>query len=606
MKRILTYFVFVFTAVLLFFPMSVHAQNSPPPANSETQLWFCLNPVNYTESEHTTSLVLKDGITIDTTKPTYIVAKIALNIGDETPSEKDSAMTTGDTALDTKIFNSTEGFISLQNKLGFSGGVVPPGTNPTNTFPIVWKDDLSKTLGEDKRVHFWYGMQEGVSLSTDISGGAGAQQQATFGFEKAKGANDCAFLSWDPFGYVFDSVTHGPIKGVYVRLLTSKTEGGTYSPVPVGIGTGKVSQNPVVTNNDGSYKFYVDPGFYKLELLGDTAKSTNKYIIEKNIKNIKPGYDEFGYEQLYIAEKPEVIHELAGKVERRDIAIETIGAPAPFSRGGPKFKEFFVNRSIQNGVPMVRISGRSFFIPVDLVAVYKDENNIILDEIPFSLTKGHTYLPQNSSDERNFDIWMDVRTKDKKGFLTEVKATSKYSTLFSTFRIDPMPSYLDGIATDKASKPIVSGLVGIYPIGSDKPSFKTTTDKNGHFIVNSDQLPPLPYMLRYTTATGDEVKVTTTEYLKSNASYHAEKLIDSYSVKITNLDSNVLKANNNMKGNTSLNKRTQPTGAQVNKKVASGMQGVVMALIVLVILIVSVGGIFVVMKYKQHQLPPTM
>ncbi|MFH0773631.1 MAG: hypothetical protein V1922_04960 [bacterium] len=598
MKHFLKYFVFV--AVTLLFTVSVFAQNSPPPKNSELQRWFCLKPTLI--DGHESSLSVKDGVVIDSKKPTYVVVKISFEGGTagENPTAEKSAITTGNSTLDNHIFSSSTGLDKLVKDFGFEGGV--EGGNPTNTFPVKWKDFVS-----EERAHFWYGMQESDPVPAAGNGSLGSQQQGTFAFDKAKGATDCEFINWDPFGYVFDAVTHGPIKGVYVRLLTSATENGTYTPVPVGIGTGKVPANPALTNSDGSYKFYVSPGFYKLELLGDAAQSSKKYIIEKDINNVKPGYAEFGYEQLYIAEKPEVIHELAGKVERRDIAIKTIGAPAPLLTDGPQLKEIIVNRSIQNGESKIRVSGRALFIPIDLVAVYKDINNIVLEEKRFSLVHGHNYVPQNSGDERNFDIWMDAQTKDQKGTLAEVKTVSKYTTKSFSYHVDPMPSFLDGIANDKTGKPIIDGFVRVYPIGSDQSAFKTTTDKNGHFTVNSDQLPPLPYSLLYTTVTGDEIKVTTTEYLKQNAAYHKENLINPYSVKSTepNPSTAQTKTNGNTSGSTST--RVQPTIVQGGGITSFGMQGIIMIVMTLVILVMIGVGAFVVMRSKQQQqIPPQM
>ncbi len=605
MNKILKYL--TLSMVVLLSSSLVYAADPPAPANSVTQKWFCLKPTR--TGTHESSLAVKDGVTYDTTKPTYVVVKIAYDIGDTNPSADNSGMTAGSATLDTHIFNSTDGLNKLVEKLGFSGGV-SKGGNPASAFPVEWADDLSKTQGgSEARSHFWYGMQEETPVPTTVpvQGNQGAQQQGTIDWVKSqgKGAADCEFLSWDPFGYVFDAVTHGPIQGVYVQLLTSKTTNGEYTPVPVGIGTGKVPANPVVTNSDGSYKFYVDPGFYKLELLGDAAKSSKKYTIEKDITKIKTGYKEFGYEQIYIAETPEVIQEVAGKVERRDIAIETIGAPAPFSTNGPKVQEIFVHSAIQNGEQMIRLSGRVQFIPVDLIAIYKDSGNVVVEEKKFSLVPGHKYVPQNSTNDRNFDIWTNASSADGKGALSELRVVSKYSTKIQTISIPPMPSYLDGIAYGSSNAPVVGGTVGIYLEGSNKPAYITSTDSVGHFVVTSEWIPSFPYELRYTSATGDTTKVTTTEYLKQNGAYHASKAVQSYSAIITDASGktkNLKTAANAAKPSgrgTDLLPTTPGQGS-----ITSGTQGIIMLIVVIMMLLMIGVGAFVVMKSKQSQLPP--
>ena len=598
MKYILKNLVLILVVFLAV--VSVSAQDPSVPT-SEGMHWFCLSKVSADPSTHTAVLTVKEGVGYQDGKDAAVVVRIAFDHeldGAVNLTADNSGMTTADPGLDLKILGGTQGLEELQSKLGFSNAGIVDGSNPTKTFPVTWKDDLANTSGgAEDRAHYWYGVQEAVPVGDTAAGGAGAQQQGTFTFDQAASAKDCDVVRWDPFGYVFDAQTHGAVAGVYVRILTSTTENGVYTPVPVGIGKGMVGQNPILTQKDGSYRFYVDPGYYKLELLGDKAKSAQKYTIEKNITTIKPGFEEFGYEQIYIAQNAEVIHELTGKVERRDIAIETIGAPAPFSVDGPKLKDITVNRSVKNRDQMVRISGMVSQIPVDFTAIYKDINDRVTSEEKFSLKHGHTYVPAGLHDERNFDLWIRAQSKDGSGVFKELRITSKYSNKVITLPISPMPSFLDGIANTKSGVPMVGGTVGIYPIGRKKPSYTTKTDEKGHFVVRTEWIPPFPYELRYTTITGDVTKVTTTDYLKQNITYHKENLINSYSVNTTEPDTNTAKTNNGTK-----KEMPQPTGTQVGGIAASRIQGIIIVVIVLMILVAIGVGTFILMRSKQQ--PP--
>jgi hypothetical protein len=581
---------------------------TPPPSASANMRWFCLSKVSADPGSHTAVLKVKDGVSYQSDKEVNVVVRIAFDHDESNLTAENSGMTTANPTLDQKILGGTAGLDALQSKLGFTSAGIVGGKNPTSVFPITWTDDLSKTSGGSQdRAHYWYGVQEAVPVQNTANGGEGGFQQGTFDFAQANGANDCEVIRWDPFGYVFDAQTHGPIEGVYVRILSSKTENGVYTPMPVGIGAGKVPQNPIATQKDGSYRYYVDPGFYKLELLGDVGKSSRKYVIEKDLSKIKPGYEEFGYEQIYLAEKPEVIREVVGKVERRDIAIETIGAPAPFSVDGPKLKDIIVNRSMQNGEQKVRLSGMVAQIPVDLIAVYKDNNNVKVSEERFSLVHGHKYVPQGLHDERNFDILVSAESKDGQGIFKELQITTKYSSKVLSVPISPMPSFLDGIARSKTGVPIVEGTVGIYAIGSDRPSYVTATNDVGHFSVNTEWIPPFPYELRYKNTTGDETIVSTSDYLKQNAVYHGENHIDSYVVKITEQDPAKIKQNTNKNVNNTPNGRVQPTETtQSVLAIATRTQGFFAIIIALVVLLLVGAGIFVIMRSKEGQAPPQL
>ena len=632
MHRFIKCVVFVVVAFLFMSSVSF-AQDPTPPPHSANMQWFCLGADkekvnNDTRRNHLAKLYIKDGSGYQSEKETYVVVRIAyknevaLNAkpgeGGTELTGDNSGLTTGNENWDTTVLGGTTGLEKLKSELGFANaGVIDSQYNLVNklttTFPVIWRDDLLFTQDGDPKVedsdraHYWYGVQEGSATGGAGVGSLGSQQQGTFSFANAADVRDCAVLRWDPFGYVFDAQTHGAVAGVYIRILSSKTENGIYTPVPVGVGQGMVAQNPIATQKDGSYRFYVDPGFYKLELLGDASKSTTQYIIETDIKNIKPGYGEFGYEQVYKAENPEVITEMAGKVERRDIAIKTIGAPAPFVKDGPQLKDILINRSMKSGEQQVRITGMVSLIPVDFIAIYKDVNGNKISEEKFSLVHGHKYVPEGLRDERNFDMWINAKSKDSVGVFKELKISSKYSSKTISLSISPMPSFLDGIAEAKGGKPIVGGTVSIYPMGSGKPSYTTSTDNIGHFVVNSEWIPPFPYELRYRTIMGDETKVTTTEYLKQNAMYHKENNIDSYSIQTIQPSISPFKnetKENSKSGTKTINnysksREPQSTISQSNSPVDSGMQGVVIVVIVLMVLVGVAVGAIITMKPKQ-------
>lgn len=602
MKKIIAFFLF-----FLFF-FQVYAQEPTAPSPSENMHWFCLTPGKTDIENHRTELFVKEGLGYRDNEDTYIVVRVAYDHsldGALNLNADNSGMSTGNQILDREILGGDEGYVNLKKKLGFGNAHVVNGSNPTKTFPVIWTDDLLLTMEKEgyvDRAHYWYGVQKALPVSEVTAGGSGGFQQGTFTFSSAGGAKDCSVVRWDPFGYVFDAETHGPVSGVYVRILSSTTENGIFTPVPVGIGKGKVPQNPIATQSDGSYRYYVDPGYYKLELLGDVSQSGRQYIIETDREKIRPGYEEFGYEQLYMAEKPDVIREIAGKVERRDIAIQTIGAPPPFSTG-PKLKDILVNRSIKNGEHMVRITGMAGAIPLEFTALYSDREDIKINEQTVELVRGHGYVPPGLHDERNFDILFPAVSDEGIGILKELRISSKYSPQVLIFPISPMPSYLRGIAQTESNIPIREGEVEIVPIGSAMPSYTTTTDEQGYFEVGTEWIPPIPYKLRYRASTGMVITVSTNTYLKQNALFHKENGIDSYSIHDVPSSSTYTSKTRMHKTQKTTSGSTQSTTENLKQSgtgmVFDGNQGVTMIIVILFILILLGFGTFIIMKSKQ-------
>ncbi len=575
--------------LFIFFSYSFsYAQEAPPVPASEGMHWFCLSKESADPYTHTAVLGVKEGTGYRDGVDTAVVVRIALDHEIKTAADMDnnSAMTTGDSELDDQILGGHDGLITLQGPdHGLANAGIVDGTNPTQSFPITWTDDLVATEeegGAADRAHYWYGVQEALPEIDMAAGGAGAQQQGTFTFDEAGSSKDCDVVRWDPYGYVFDAQTLGPVEGVKVAILSSKTENGVYTPVPVGVGEGKVPQNPIATKKDGSYRYYVGPGFYKLLL-------SSPHTIEKNLSKIKPGYEEFGYEQLYIADTPEVIHELAGKVERRDIAIKTVGAPAPFQKEGPVIRDIMQSQSVSGGKLAVRLTGTVEQLPVHFVAVYQNDLKEVVGEKIFKLEHGHSYVTQGLRDERNFDLWIPVVLEEGKGRFMELRVSSTYSDKTLTFPMNPMPTYLEGIARDAFGMPIVNGTVALRANGIKKPLIRVSTDAEGHFTIYSNKIPPFPYTLHYSSATGKQSSLTTSEFLSQNETYHAQKKINAFSHVVADADLKALEREKNQKLASSAQKNTSV--------MTQGMQGIVIIICILVLLVgIGVGAYFVMRK----------
>jgi hypothetical protein len=167
--------------------------------------------------------------------------------------------------------------LGLSNISGYDFHVVSsstsnPFTLPTGTSSFSGKKAISKSNLVTK--HVFYGVFEGIGVGP--TGNATSLQYGTFGFGSAT-VTKCVTIRWDPYGKVFDAKTLKPIPNVIVALLDQNRE---LVQMPGLI-------NPIATNQDGYYNFWVEPGTYYIEVISPKGynfqknPNFNQKIIEK-------------------------------------------------------------------------------------------------------------------------------------------------------------------------------------------------------------------------------------------------------------------------------------------------------------------------------------
>ena len=630
---------FLVVAVLLF-TVPVFAQDPPP--NVGAQRWFCLKA--------TRSGTHDAIITLDPVKSppapginTYIFVKI------------NNTLSTGNPTLDadSKIFGSTQNYDALRSTVGFDNkgvaqikptggyttregvGIKSPGTNPVadpSNLNATWYDFVTADGkgGNSGLDHYWFGMQ---IINTGDGGGNGGDsglKNGTFSWAVNANASDCTSIKWDPLGYVFDAQTLGVIPGASITIFDA-----TKTPprqVPQGVGAGQVATNPYTTPNNGMFSFFTDPGSYLFTMSG-SYNSIPLSIADPTMVN--PNYKTKGYTNIYKAGVPVV--EAIGQTVRTDIAVNTVGATPPPSLP-PSLSDINMNASGEQ----MQISGKVLnYTPevpnAKVVVVYRDSVTqqsqesalvVVLDangwfefQAPQVLDGKSTYII-SGLELRN----IGGSTTQIKNYLDRFIATLVgikdsffvvHAAQISSVAIDPIPSYLEGITFPYA-------LVGTYLQGSDVATYQTKADINGHYIIGSQFIPPLPYEIRIQKVTGEVIKMSTTEYIKQNAQFHKANNINTFStIKTTTSvdDTNTLVVtktlvpqNTNQTGSNSTTKTgntMQSSGragdqTQVSKLgiTGTGMQGVIMIVVVIIMLIMIGVGAFIVMKSKQQQIPP--
>ena len=621
--------IFLFIVFVLFMGKHVYATEA-----TDAQKWFCLNPSPI--SSHDVSLGAYPQGTAGKGSPipgypVYVFVKITdANL---------PWLTTGNPAIDEnpQVLGSRGNYNHLKDNLGFRNAGLIGSTNPTgnatteglNPATVHWHDDLN---GNTTRDHFWYGMQIVPPTQNVVAGVDLGQKFGTFTFERAKGGSDCNYIAWDPFGYVFDAQTLGPIKGAKITIY-NMMDNGTSVMVPQGTGPGKVAMNPFYTNENGSYTFFTDKGKYKLVIEGSF---NGKPLEIEDITKVNTDYPAKGYDHLYAKDAIIDEKEVNGVVEtvRADIPVKTVGAPTLY----PQLVDVNIDRSGEQ----ITIRGKVTVVPADVVFIYKD--------LATGQTKEGPEKPQLNIINRSFAVtvnqtiegtytFSEIQVRQATIPLTnkgigekaiaffnwiQDKLFSAHAQGVSTVKINPIPSYIEGIARGANGEALPFVMVGIYLQGSEAPAYQTRSDVNGHYSIGSQFIPPLSYEIRIKKTTGEVIKMSTTEYLKQNTDFHKANSINSFSTIQKAPSTNTINAPtltkeelaNLPQGNSQATTNRSKTGASAyspNLKVTqppqtisgggtmgAGMQGIVMIIAVIMVLVMIGVGAFIMMKSKQQ------
>jgi len=565
--------------------------------------------------------------------------------------------TTGNAAADTAIFGTEpikileqssnykfEGFFKADGKTNENN----PFNNPSSTIgPFEWQSLSTYTARKYMALNF-------VTPDQAAAGNNNTLQQGTINFETAN--KDCEIIRWDPYGRVFNSMTLEPIMNVKVFLEKKDATGGWVQYVD---SFGKV-QNPYRnpqrtdingTEEDGAFSFVVEDGTYRLRVVSPTTNLIFPYDSQK----IHPNYSKI-YSDIYPGKAitGEEVYEIiqTGKIQHRDIPLAT--RSATFVSTPPKRMEFFYNKI--NGKAIIKARSSHPFTKVSVYTVIGDP--------PVRLNKLIFGKQVNGDSQANKDGWFAVEI-DESGFakgemfgqidLERVDLTSTilsknslwYSRLWAFFKsllmiesvnaqtdtsskttmnFQPIPSYIEGYAYDAKGNVLTNTAVGVYLTFSNRPYSETKTDTKGYYRFSSENLPTMPYELRYTSATGNITKTTTGKFITQNKQYFTTNKVDPYIykdkagnlIKIVNRPNNLI-----IDGGTKLTGQPSSgggvtTGVQSSQGTGGGdgsqtttptfptSQGnsLILVTVILLTLILVVGGILVFYMIKKNQTPP--
>jgi hypothetical protein len=557
--------------IFILFPFSLSSKIFAQASSSTAaQGWFCAKTTWCPDQNAscTSSFSHRVKLEIDSRYPlqpnineTYLVECLSYNKNNQLKW----VCTTGDNNIDQQAFRANN-FSQLQTDVGYSltrdnsygiykvvngqaskigskiyqtgpsgGLIIKDTTEPASLFE--WQSYTPQS--HDRKFYF---MQK-IPQSNNPDVGSGGQQQAT-SFDWVNADQDCAMVRWDPAGRVFDAYSLEPIPNATVLLTVEKTPGSFEMFNQLGV------VNPQLTSSQGDFFFFVPDDNYKL-----SAQASDYQRIATSTSEVNSKYGRiYFYEEnrvkktyIYPAETGEII-EQRGKLEYRDIPLIPNSA-YPQGKSHPLV--------VISGFRTVdRITGNIIFEgtvshPFTLVKIYGIETNgeksLIYQGSADNLGHYKFVFPQKKDGQVfvNFEVYYQ---KVNLRFIAENK--SFLSNLFNLFlkriavfaqesdagqvvsiNLDPIPTYIEGFAYDSQGKILVNKQVAVYIEGSNTPYLTVTTDDNGFYRLASNQLPSLPYYLKYQTNEGSFITVNTGKVIEDNKNLLLTKKIDYYSLK---------------------------------------------------------------------------
>lgn len=518
MKNKFLFFIFVFSFLLIGYPVNAQEMLTNEATDSATtiakmsQVRKCLVPTIIGSNK-----VSLTGNEMPVGEKIYIV--------DCVPTANNFVCTTGNSTWDDLLgitasnppsFSVDQGnpFILKSGTLNLTA-TVELGNGATHYFIATILIDTSTPEASSKSIKlgtFNFNDQ-------DLSKCVGATEIANV--SDAGGGGDAGGSSGDPYGRIFDAKSLEPISNVSISIL-DKNKNFINKTMLV---------NPQVVKNDGVFNFVVEPGTY---YLNPTIPSGYTFA---SISNINPNYTK-AYSEILTSPNEAVIEKSIRDPEHRDIALDP-GNNTPF-RSTPTKINYGTMKNNTNMVIIGRVShpfsiiefvqgskiiGKttatkygSFKVTIKNTVIQPDE------AIDVSITKVDLTKSNNVTMEKK-DFFMDICAYLKSMINPTVQAATVMNK--STFTIEPIPSYLEGLAYDKSSTPVPNATIYIKLRNSNQVYYETKADEKGAFKIEPANLPNFAYSIEIKNPkTNVTTKQTTYDFALKNKQYLTENKIN--------------------------------------------------------------------------------
>ncbi len=392
----------------------------------------------------------------------------------------------------------------------------------------------------------------------------------------------------DPYGRVFDAVSLEPIPNISVEILNNEKKHLNISMLV----------NPQTTKEDGIFNFVVPVGFYYLN------PTLNNYTFA-SASAINPNYIR-AYSDILKSPDEKVFEKSISEPTHKDIALDPGNNP-PYRANPTKINY----GTIRVGEKMVVIGRVSH--PLTIVKFsqngkqlgYTNSNRWGAYKVSIDIGKIDPNT-QIKVDFEKVDLSGNAQTLNiferilaKFNFFEKANAqTLNKATKSSGFFIDPIPSYIEGIAYDSQNNIANNSYVNLKLTNSDQIYYQTKADENGKFTIDPKYIPAFAYRLEIVNPqTKENVKnYTITEFSKSNFQYLAENKINLMTATKDNKKLIIKNTSNNTIDKNIINK-TEP---QKTTKEQIKSNSVLFTLMVLFSIIIVIVITFIYFYKRQH------
>jgi len=370
-------------------------------------------------------------------------------------------------------------------------------------------------------------------------------------------AKNCAAVSWDPFGRVFDTVSLEPMPEVEVTLIDNVTKQPAVQ---------QFEPNYSITGADGLFNILVEyEGFYQLSVKPPlTHQFTNSTVINPKYSLI---YSDLYYPNTVFEETeslathhdiplqpksdpyvslPSLIERTLESLDMGNMVIYKGRVSHPFSTiclvGETNKTEYACSTADKYGIFVIGLE--KFKVPDEklMITITKADLNKITPTPTITPTKAptptKTPTPTTTSKTKNFInnflhkllSLLPITTKKVQAqqtvkiLLSPTKIPTTTNTVTTKFGFDPILNYLEGYAYDNQGNKLPNAKVVIKFKMNDKQAYATTADSTGFFTVQTKNIPAVEYYLQITpSGTTKPITQTTTEFVKNNQTYLTSK-----------------------------------------------------------------------------------
>jgi len=321
-------------------------------------------------------------------------------------------------------------------------------------------------------------------------------------------------IEQDPKGRLFDIKSLEPVTGIEVTLLDNFRNLFNY----------KSLVNPQQVQANGEFNFWVPNGIYYLQFakLPEThtwpiemdqvhPNYTLAYYCDPDVKDSENQTVPLYYNQFSIIEFNKLVH--------CDVPIDP-GVNTPW-RSSVRTLDYGLTRSSFDNSYTYSGKVTHPFTKVQLMAQSTEKivQEVEADKLGFwRTTIAAVNYPLTDKGVPDVIILRYVK-KD----LTTNQSLEPIGGL--TF--EPLLSYIEGYAYDRAGNIIANAKVGVKQKNSDKVIYLTTADNRGYFKIGSQYLPTLPYDLIFSSPENDlKATMTSSQFLEANSQYLQERQLN--------------------------------------------------------------------------------